>query len=92
MVPVGRWEGSTENATAVEALLADLVARSVDTKLRRILANPDSSAGLRDAKAPATALAHKLPGAASLREGMEDIFTVTASGSSATLADRSMAH
>jgi hypothetical protein len=27
-VPVGLWEGSTENATVVKALLADLVARA----------------------------------------------------------------
>ena len=107
-VPVGLWEGSTESATVVKALLADLVARGldasdgllvvidgakalssavravfgahaaiqrctvhkrrniadhlpeaerggVDTKLGRIFANPDPSAGLRDAKALATA-------------------------------------
>ena len=29
-VPVGLWEGSTENATVVKALLADLVARGLD--------------------------------------------------------------
>src|SRR5256885_394602 len=116
-VPVGLWEGSTENATVVKALLADLVARGldatngllvvidgakalsaavravfgasaaiqrctvhkrrnvadhlpeaergwVDTKLGRIFANPDPAAGLRDAKALATALARKHPGAA----------------------------
>jgi putative transposase len=139
-VPVGLWEGSTENATVVKALLADLVARGldatdgllvvidgakalssavravfgasaaiqrctvhkrrnvadhlpeaergwVDTKLGRIFANPDPAAGLRDAKALATALARKHPGAAaSLREGMEDMFTVTRLGTTGTLA------
>jgi transposase-like protein len=139
-VPVGLWEGSTENATVVKALLADLVARGldatdgllividgakalsaavravfgvsaaiqrcivhkrrnvadhlpeaqrgwVDTKLGKIFANPDPAAGLRDAKALATALARKHPGAAaSLREGLEEMFTVTRLGITGTLA------
>lgn len=139
-VPVGLWEGSTENATVVKALLADLVARGldasggllvvidgakalsaavkavfgasaaiqrctvhkrrnvadhlpegergwVDAKLGRIFANPDPAAGLRDAKALATALARKHPGAAaSLREGLEEMFTVTRLGITGTLA------
>ena len=139
-VPVGLWEGSTENATVVKALLADLVARGldatdgllvvidgatalstavkavfgasaaiqrctvhkrrnvadhlpegergwVDTKLGRIFANPDPAAGLRDAKALATALARKHPGAAaSLREGLEEMFTVTRLGITGALA------
>jgi hypothetical protein len=139
-VPVGLWEGSTENATVVKALLADLVARGldvsdgllvvidgakalssavkavfgasaaiqrctahkrrnvadhlpeaergfIDTKLGRIFANPDPAAGLRDAKALATALARKHPGAsASLREGLEEMFTVTRLGITGTLA------
>lgn len=139
-VPVGLWEGSTENATVVRALLADLVARGldatdgllvvidgakalssavkavfgasaaiqrctvhkrrnvadhlpeaergwVDTKLARIFANPDPTTGLRDAKALATALTRKHPGAAaSLREGLEDMFTVTRLGITGTLA------
>lgn len=139
-VPVGLWEGSTENATVVKHLLADLVARgldagdgllvvidgakalsaavqavfgahaaiqrctvhkrrnvadhlpeaergSIDTKLGRIFANPDPAAGLRDAKALATALARKHPGAAaSLREGLQDMFTVTRLGITGSLA------
>jgi putative transposase len=139
-VPVGLWEGSTENATVVKALLADLVARGldatggllvvidgakalssavkavfgasaaiqrctvhkrrnvadhlpeaergwVDTKLGRIFANPDPAAGLRDAKALATALARKHPGAAaSLREGLDEMFTVTRLGITGSLA------
>jgi transposase-like protein len=139
-VPVGLWEGSTENATVVKALLADLVARGldagdgllvvidgakalsaavravfgthaaiqrctvhkrrnvadhlpesergwVDTKLGRIFANPDPAAGLRDAKALVGALARKHPGAAaSLREGLEEVFTVTRLGITGTLA------
>src|SRR3954454_15664421 len=139
-VPVGLWEGSTENATVVKHMLADLVTRGldasdgllvvidgakalsaavkavfgaqaaiqrctvhkrrnvadhlpegergwVDTKLGRIFANPDPAAGLRDAKALATALAGKHPGAAaSLREGLEEMFTVTRLGITGTLA------
>jgi transposase-like protein len=139
-VPVGLWEGSTENATVVKHLLADLVARGldatdgllvvidgakalsaavkavfgvsaaiqrctvhkrrnvadhlpegqrgwVDAKLGKIFANPDAAVGLRDAKALATALARKHPGAAaSLREGLEDMFTVTRLGITGTLA------
>jgi transposase-like protein len=139
-VPVGLWEGSTENATVVKHLLADLVARGldagdgllvvidggkalasavnavfgaqaaiqrctvhkrrniadylpeaergfIDTKLGRIFANPDPAAGLRDAKALATALARKHPGAAaSLREGLEEMFTVTRLGITGSLA------
>jgi len=139
-VPVGLWEGSTENATVVKHLLADLVGRGldvtdgllvvidggkalsaavravfgasaatqrctvhkrrnvadhlpegergwVDTKLGRIFANPDPAAGLRDAKALATAQARAHPGAAaSLREGLEEMFTVTRLGITGTLA------
>jgi transposase-like protein len=139
-VPVGLWEGSSENATVVKALLADLVARGldatdgllividgakalaaavravfgasaaiqrctvhkrrnvadhlpeaergwVDSKLGKIFANPDAAAGLGDAKALATALTRKHPGAAaSLREGLEEMFTVTRLGITGTLA------
>ena len=59
----------------------------VEAKLGRIFANPDASAGLRDAKAVATALARKHPGAAgSLREGLDEMFTVTRLGITGTLA------
>jgi transposase-like protein len=139
-VPIGLWEGSTENATVVKALLADLVARGLDatdgllvvidgakalsaavkavfgtsaaiqrctvhkrrnvadhlpeaerswvnTKLGKIFANLDAAAGLRDAKALATALARQHPGAAaSLREGLDEMFTVTRLGITGTLA------
>jgi putative transposase len=139
-VPVGLWEGSTENATVVKHLLADLVARGldatdgllvvidgakalsaavkavfganaaiqrctvhkrrnvadhlpeaergfIDTKLGRIFANPDPAVGLREAKALATALSRKHPGAAaSLREGLEEMFTVTRLAITGTLA------
>jgi putative transposase len=139
-MPVGLWEGSTENATVVKGLLADLVARGldasdgllvvidgakalssavkavfgaaaviqrctvhkrrnvadhlpeaergrVDTKLCKIFANPDPAAGLRDAKALAAALARKHPGAAaSLREGLDEMFTVTRLGITGRLA------
>ena len=139
-VPVGLWEGSTENKTVVTHLLADLVSRGldaedgllvvidgakalssavkavfgsraaiqrctvhkrrnvaehlpesernwVDLKLVRALNNPDAAAGLRDAKALAATLERKHPGAAaSLREGLEELFTVARLGIAGTLA------
>jgi transposase-like protein len=139
-VPVGLWEGSTENKTVVQHLLADLVARGLDTddgllvvidgakalsaavtavfgakaaiqrctvhkrrnvaehlpeserarvdaKLVKALNNVDAAAGLRDAKALATALERKHPGAAgSLREGLPELFTVPRLGITGTLA------
>ena len=137
-VPVGLWEGDTENKTVVTHLLADLVDRGldasrgllvvidgakalasavrkvfgdaaliqrctlhkrrnvtdhlpeaerrlVDTKLARIFNDPDPSAGLRAARQLARALEDKHPGAAaSLREGLEEMFTVRRLG----LSDR----
>jgi putative transposase len=139
-VPVGLWEGSTENKTVVTHLLADLVGRGldatdgllvvidgakalsaavtavfganaaiqrctvhkrrnvaehlpetergwVDAKLVRALNNPDAAAGLRDAKALATALERTHPGAAaSLREGLPELFTVARLGITGALA------
>jgi putative transposase len=139
-VPVGLWEGATENATVVRHLLADLVGRGldatdgllvvidgakalsaaviavfgaqaaiqrctvhkrrnvaehlpedqrgwVDQKLVRALNNPDAAAGLRDAKALAALLDRKHPGAAaSLREGLPELFTVARLGITGTLA------
>jgi transposase-like protein len=139
-VPVGLWEGSTENKTVVTHLLADLVSRGlsaaegllvvidgakalsaavtavfganaaiqrctvhkrrnvaehlpeseragVDLKLVRALSNPDAAAGLRDAKALATALERHHPGAAaSLREGLPELFTVARLGITGSLA------
>jgi putative transposase len=139
-VPVGLWEGSTENKTVVRHLLADLVGRGldaddgllvvidgakalsaavtavfgakaaiqrctvhkrrnvaehlpeterdwVDAKIVRALNNPDAAAGLRDAKALATALERKHPGAAaSLREGLPELFTVARLGITGALA------
>ncbi len=53
----------------------------VDLNLARALNNPDAAAGLRDAKALATVLERKHPGAAaSLREGTEELFTVVRLG------------
>jgi len=139
-IPVGLWEGSTENKTVARHLLADLVGRGldaddgllvvidgakalsaavtavfgakpaiqrctvhkrrniaehlpeterafIDAKLARALHNPDAAAGLRDAKALATLLERKHPGAAaSLREGLPERFTVARLGISGTLA------
>ncbi len=139
-VPVGLWEGATENKTVARHLLADLVGRGldatdgllvvidgakalsaavtavfgasaaiqrctvhkrrnvaehlpedqrdwVDAKLVRALHNPDAAAGLRDAKALAAALERKHPGAAaSLREGLPELFTVARLGITGALA------
>ncbi len=53
----------------------------------RAINNPDATAGLRDAKALATALERKHPGAAgSLREGIEELFSVARLGITGTLA------
>lgn len=132
------WEGDTENATVVTALLADLVSRGldatsdllvvidgakalaagvrkvfedqalvqrrtlhkrrnvtehlperersfVDAKLAKAFNDPDADAGLRAARDLARALEAKHPGAAaSLREGLEEMFTARRLG----LSDR----
>jgi putative transposase len=53
----------------------------------RALNNPDAAAGPRDAKALATMLERKHPGAAaSLREGLPELFTVARLGIAGTLA------
>jgi putative transposase len=129
-VPVGLWEGSTENATVVRHLLADLQGRGldaargllvvidgakalatavrsvfgalalvqrctvhkrrnvtehlpesergrVDVRLARAFADPDPGKGLRAARALAGELDRAHPGAAaSLREGLAEMFTV----------------
>jgi putative transposase len=139
-VPVGLWEGSTENKAVVTHLLADLNSRGlsaedgllvvidgakalsaavtavfganaavqrctvhkrrnvaehlpesdrawVNLKLVRALNNPDAAAGLRDAKALATTLERDHPGAAaSLREGLSELFTVARLGITGSLA------
>jgi putative transposase len=139
-VPVGLWEGSTENKTVVTHLLSDLVSRGldatdgllvvidgakalsaavtavfganaaiqrctvhkrrnvaehlpeserawVDQKLVRALNKPDAAAGLRDAKALAAVLERNHPGAAaSLREGLPELFTVARLGITGSLA------
>ena len=47
-IPLGLWEGSTENAAVATALLADLVDRSLDTS-QGLLAVLDGSKALRKA-------------------------------------------
>jgi putative transposase len=133
-VPVGLWDGATENKTVVRALLADLVSRGldasdglllvldgakalsaavrevfganaviqrctlhkrrnvgdhlpekekdwVDAKLVRAFGHPDPAQGLRNARHLATLLDKGYPGAAaSLREGLEEMFTVARLG------------
>ena len=139
-VPVGLWDGSTENKTVVRSLLADLVARGlavddgllvvidgakalsaavrevfgakaaiqrctlhkrrnladhlpdkeqawVDAKLVKAFAHPDPDAGLRYAKHLAAQLDKNYPSAAaSLREGLEEMFTVARLGVDGRLA------
>lgn len=139
-VPVGLRQGSTENATVVTALLADLVDRGldysggllvvidgakalaagvrsvfgdlaviqrcvlhkrrnvtdhlpkserdrVDARLRGAFADPDPTVGLRKAKLLAAELDKAWPdAAASLREGLDDMFCVRRMGIDGTLA------
>src|SRR6201993_1243390 len=129
-VPVGLWDGSTENKTVVRALLADLVDRGltfddgllvvidgakalsaavrevfgakaliqrcqlhkrrnlgehlpdkdkawVEAKLVKAFNHPDPDTGLRNAKSLAAQLDKTYPSAAaSLREGLDDMFTI----------------
>ena len=139
-VPVGLWDGATENKTVVRALLADLVSRGldgtdgllivldgakalsaavrevfgaqaviqrctlhkrrnvaehlpekeqpwVDAKLIRAFGHPDPAQGLRNARHLATLLDKGYPGAAaSLRVGLEEMFTVARLGIDGRLA------
>jgi putative transposase len=139
-VPVGLWDGSTENKTVVRALLADLVERGlavddgllvvcdgakalaagvrevfgakaviqrctlhkrrniadhlpdkekawVDAKLVKAFNHPDPDTGLRNAKSLAAQLDKNYPcAAASLREGLEEMFTVARLGIDGRLA------
>ena len=139
-VPVGLWDGDTENKTVVKALLADLVARGldatdgllvvidgakalaaavrevfgatavvqrctlhkrrnvadhlpdkekawVDAKLVKAFGHPDPDQGQRAATHLAGLLDKAYPGAAaSLREGLPELFTVARLGITGTLA------
>jgi putative transposase len=139
-VPVGLWEGDTENKTVVKVLLADLVARGldatdgllvvidgakalaaavrevfganaavqrctlhkrrnvadhlpdkekawVDAKLVRAFGHPDPDQGTRAAVHLAGPLDKAYPGAAaSLREGLDEMFTVSRFGIDGRLA------
>jgi putative transposase len=139
-VPVGLWDGATENKTVVRALLADLVSRGldatdgllvvldgakalsaavrevfgaaaliqrctlhkrrnvaehlpekekrwVDAKLVKAFTHPDPQQGLRNARHLATLLDKGHPGAAaSLREGLEEMFTIARLGIDGRLA------
>jgi putative transposase len=138
-VPVGLYDGDTENTTVVTGLLADLVDRGLDTtggllfvldgakaltkavrkvfgdaaliqrctvhkrrnvaehlpereraavdrKLVRAFGHPDPDLGLRAARELATSLDRTHPSAAaSIREGLEEMFTVRRLGLSASL-------
>ena len=67
--------------------LPELERGPVDAKLARAFANPDPQAGLRAARELARTLQARHPGAAaSLREGLEEMFTVSRLGVSERLA------
>src|SRR6476661_5045914 len=139
-VPVGLWDGATENKTVVRALLAELVGRGldfddgllvvidgakalsaavrevfgakaliqrctlhkrrniadhlpdkdnawVDAKLVKAFSHADPEQGLRNAKSLAAQLDKDYPSAAaSLREGLEEMFTVARLGIDGRLA------
>ncbi len=139
-IPVGVWEGDTENTTVVKHLLADLVARGlrfeqgllvvidggkalaagvkrvfgkhavvprcilhkrrdvsdylapeiarrIDRQLAGAFADPDWVRGMKVAKGLAAQLEREHPSAAaSLREGLDDMFTVRRLGASDRLA------
>jgi putative transposase len=139
-LPVGLWDGATENKTVVRSMLADLVCRGlsgedgllvvidgakalsvavnevfgglaavqrctlhkrrnvgdhlpdkekawVDAKLVKAFNHPDPDLGLRNAKHLAGLLDKAHPGAAtSLREGLEEMFTVSRLGIDGRLA------
>jgi len=139
-LPIGLWDGSTENKTVVRSLLADLVDRGlsfedgllvvidgakalaaavreafgakalvqrctlhkrrniadhlpdkekawVDAKLVKAFGHPDPEQGLRNAKHLAGLLDKGYPGAAaSLREGLTEMFTVARLGIDGRLA------
>jgi transposase-like protein len=139
-VPVGLWDGATENKTVVRSLLADLVERGlnaddgllvvidgakalaagvrevfgakalvqrctlhkrrnvadhlpdkekafIDAKLVKAFGHPDPDLGLRNAQGLATSLERSYPGAAaSLREGLDQMFTIARLGIDGRLA------
>jgi putative transposase len=67
--------------------LPEVERSRVDAKLARAFADPDPDAGLRAARELARALQARHPGAAaSLREGLEEMFTVRRLGVSDRLA------
>ncbi|MCA1699221.1 MAG: transposase [Actinobacteria bacterium] len=85
-IPLGLWEGSTENAAVATALLSDLVERSVKQWLRRAWALDDHARALDQLRQLARELDHRNPGAAgSLREGMEETLTLTRLGVTGSL-------
>ncbi len=139
-LPVGLWDGATENKTVVRSMLADLVSRGlsaengllvvidgakalraavgevfgdlavvqrctlhkrrnvadhlpdkekawVDAKLVKAFNHPDPELGLRNAKHLAGLLEQAHPGAAaSMREGLEEMFTISRLGIDGRLA------
>jgi putative transposase len=100
-IPLGLWEGSTENATVATALLSDLVGRKernvldhlperdrppVKRRLQQAWALDDPDRALARLQALAAELERTHPGAAaSLREGIAETLTLTRLGISGSL-------
>ena len=83
-IPLGLWEGSTENATVATALLSDLVERGLD--LSRGWAETDPARALEQLRLLARELERTHPGAVgSLREGIEETLTLTRLGITGSL-------
>src|SRR5687767_2379058 len=68
-IPLGRWEGSTENATVATALLSDLVERGLDPE-QGMLFVTDGAKALRKAIRAASASARPSSGASATRSAM----------------------
>jgi putative transposase len=81
-VPAGLMLGDTENHIVVTDLLADLVARdAIDRRLAQAFAEPDPAKGLTACRNLAKQLDGAHPeAAASLRTGLEEMFTVARLG------------
>ncbi len=88
-IPLGLWEGSTENATLARALLADLVDRGLDPEQAILFVIDGAKALLAEQRLQLLAgeLEQTWPDAAgSLREGMDDTLTLMRLGITGKLA------
>src|SRR5215208_3978960 len=89
-IPLGLWEGSTENATLARLLLADLVDRGRDqvrARMRAAWSLTDADLADQRLQLLASELDRTWPDAAgSLREGMADTLTLMRLGITGNLA------